>query len=376
MQYSVISLGVMVEDESRLKTSALSLVPSGVTALHPEEAVWEAMLSGWAAQMRSRALSVGTIEPRVLMVRRFMAFTGEYPWQWSAPEVEAWSADLIQRRIARSTVRNYQCGVRLFCEYLVDPQYGWGDRCTDLFGTHPIQVCHEWNTVRHVVDVESRPEVRPLTRAEVQALFDYADDQVDSARRLGRKGWLAAWRDATWLKVIYGFGLRRREVALLDMSDFLRNAKAPEFGRFGVCQVRWGKAMRGSPPRRRSVLAVWPWTSTVLEEYVDGVRGEYATSRGAAMWPTERGGRLSVDYVSRRFAAYRDAIGLPAELHPHCLRHSYVTHLVEDGWDPLFVQQQVGHVWGSTTALYTGVSGDFKNRMLQATLARLTEAPS
>lgn len=33
--------------------------------------------------------------------------------------------------------------------------------------------------------------------------------------------------------------------------------------------------------------------------------------------------------------------------------HSYVTHLIEDGFDPLFVQQQVGHRWGSTTALYT-----------------------
>jgi site-specific recombinase XerD len=48
-----------------------------------------------------------------------------------------------------------------------------------------------------------------------------------------------------------------------------------------------------------------------------------------------------------------------------------VTHLIEDGWDPLFVQQQVGHRWGSTTALYTGVSGDFKNQVLRAALDRL-----
>jgi integrase/recombinase XerC len=66
----------------------------------------------------------------------------------------------------------------------------------------------------------------------------------------------------------------------------------------------------------------------------------------------------------------RDALGLPAELGPHCLRHSYVTHLVEDGFDPLFVQQQVGHTWASTTALYTGVSNDFKNRALRTALDR------
>jgi len=48
-----------------------------------------------------------------------------------------------------------------------------------------------------------------------------------------------------------------------------------------------------------------------------------------------------------------------------------VTHLIEDGFDPFFVQQQVGHSWGATTALYTGVSGDFKNQSLRAALDRL-----
>jgi integrase/recombinase XerC len=96
--------------------------------------------------------------------------------------------------------------------------------------------------------------VRPLTRGEVQALFDHADGKVARARQLGNKGWVAAFRDATLFKTIYAFGLRRREAAMLDLADFTRNAKAPEFGRFGACHVRYGKAMRGSPPRRRTVL--------------------------------------------------------------------------------------------------------------------------
>jgi integrase/recombinase XerC len=68
------------------------------------------------------------------------------------------------------------------------------------------------------------------------------------------------------------------------------------------------------------------------------------------------------------FAQLRDELGLPAVLGPHCLRHSYVTHLIEDGWDPLFVQQQVGHAWASTTAIYTGVSTDYKNDVLRRAL--------
>jgi site-specific recombinase XerD len=54
----------------------------------------------------------------------------------------------------------------------------------------------------------------------------------------------------------------------------------------------------------------------------------------------------------------------------HCLRHSYVSHLIEDGVDPLFVQHQVGHSWASTTAVYTSVGSDHKNRMLRVALAR------
>ena len=57
--------------------------------------------------------------------------------------------------------------------------------------------------------------------------------------------------------------------------------------------------------------------------------------------------------------------GLPAELSVHCLRHSYISHLIEDGADPLFVQQQAGHSWASTTATYTTVGQDARNRMLR-----------
>ena len=70
--------------------------------------------------------------------------------------------------------------------------------------------------------------------------------------------------------------------------------------------------------------------------------------------------------LNRRFAAYRDELGLDAGLDFHSLRRSYVTHLIEDGWDPLFVQHQAGHEHASTTAIYTCVSSDFRTRTLRA----------
>jgi len=88
------------------------------------------------------------------------------------------------------------------------------------------------------------------------------------------------------------------------------------------------------------------------------------------LWLTERGERISARRVDERFAAWRQAAGLPVELSVHCLRHSYVSHLIEDGADPLFVQHQVGHSWASTTAMYTTVGADHQNRMLRDALDR------
>ncbi len=357
-----------------------SMSPAGnVTLLRPAEQFFDEMLAGWTAQQTSRMLAAQTIKTRASQVRRFADFCGTLPWEWLPADVEEWTTSLVSgaRPLSVSTVRAYQNSVALFCDYLTDHRYGWGDRCMELFGTHPVQVCHEWNTVVHTSDHEARPAVRPLSRAELQAFFDHADDLVDKARSSGRKGWLTLFRDATLFKIIYAFGLRRREAAMLDLHDFTRNPKGPEFGRFGVCNVRWGKAMKGSQPRRRAVLTVFDWTRPVIEEYLAEVRPRFDTVDESILWPTERQGRIRLDHVDDRFADWRDSLGLDPVLHPHCLRHSYVTHLIEDGFDPLFVQQQVGHRWGSTTALYTGVSGDYRNRTLRRALdAAFTPRPA
>ena len=140
-----------------------------------------------------------------------------------------------------------------------------------------------------------------------------------------------------------------------------------------MCHVRYGKAMRGSPPRRRAVATVMPWAAEALAQYLADVRPRYGCGSHPALWLTERGGRISPRQVDDRFAAWRAAAGLPRELSVHCLRHSYVSHLIEDGADPLFVQHQAGHSWASTTATYTTVGQDARNRMLRAALARAYE---
>jgi integrase/recombinase XerC len=80
---------------------------------------------------------------------------------------------------------------------------------------------------------------------------------------------------------------------------------------------------------------------------------------------TERGGRIKPAEINARFAAYRDALGLPGELSPHSLRHAYVTRLTEDGADRRFIRQQVGHRCDTSAAICTHVSSDFMNTALR-----------
>lgn len=336
-------------------------------------------MGGDASGMESAASSSGVEElydhkPSELL-RRFQEFTGSYPWFWRPDDMEGFIVERHGRaRGGRggsfATLRNYQVTIGQFCGYVANPAYNWGEVCSEQFGETPSQICHEWNTVRHVVDVEADPRVRPFTREELQQFFDHADDMVEQGARSRRKGWLSAFRDATMFKFMYGFGLRRAETLSVDVTDFHISPAAPEFGNFGSCAVRFGKASRAGPPRRRTVLTVLPWITDVLHEYIEEIRPRYEPD-GPMLFPTERGGRVSGAYLNSRFAEYRDAAGLPSELHPHCMRHSYVTHLIEDGYDAFFVQQQVGHSHASTTALYTGVSSDYKNTILRQALDRL-----
>jgi site-specific recombinase XerD len=342
--------------------------------LDPATAVFEAMLEGWARQQATRFLRDRTIAGRVQLVRRLAEFSGQYPWQWQAVEVEEFLTQLRRqdRPIVASTARGYLVDLRLFLGYVTDARYGWPRACEQRFGQAPAPVIGEWNTVRHVADYEGGPGRRPLTCDEVQALFDAADARVGEIRGKGRKGGLAAARDAALLKVIYAFGLRRQEARGLDLADGRHNPRARQYGRFGGLFVRYGKASRGSPPKRRTVLTVpeMDWVVDVLVHWVDEIRPLFLPEAHPALWVTERRDRISLRSVNDAFVAARQAAGLAETLDLHCLRHSYITHLVEFDYPGRFVQDQVGHSYSSTTAVYTGVSDEYRTRLVTRSLQR------
>ncbi|GAA0564224.1 hypothetical protein GCM10009533_70390 [Saccharopolyspora spinosporotrichia] len=107
---------------------------------------------------------------------------------------------------------------------------------------------------------------------------------------------------------------------------------------------------------------------------METVRPLLAVEGNSALWPSERGPRIGLARIDRRFATYRDALGLDPGLDFHSLRRSYATYLIEDGYDPLFVQFQLGHEHASTTSLYTCVSSDFRVRTMRRALGQAVNA--
>lgn len=141
----------------------------GITLLHPQEQVFSAMLDGWRNQQLARRLAFSTVDSRQRMVRAFTAHADAPPWLWTAQILDEWMTDLRSvRHLRRSTLRGYQIAVRLFCHYITDPAYGWPSECQTRFGSHPIQVVHEWNATVHVQDAESDSGRRAFTRDELQ----------------------------------------------------------------------------------------------------------------------------------------------------------------------------------------------------------------
>lgn len=363
---------------SALPGSAQLTLVGGVVHLNEPEAVWQAMRDGWSRQQRSRGVGATTVEANNRMVGRFCDFVGSYPWQWSAVDVEDFTVQLMtgSSRLAPGSIRRYHGTIRAFCGMLADPRYGWALECETRFGEAPNQICHEGNTLAHLAEYEGKPGRRPFTVDEVQRLLNAADEEVARTSGERKKGAVSALRDAYMVRVTYAYGLRRGELLMLETIDFHRNPSSPNYGEFGSLHVRFAKGSRGTGPKRRTVLTVpeFDWVIASLREWFD-----YRANAGIQdkmLWPSERGGAMSLGYWDRRFAHIREAAGLDINLTPHALRHSYVTHLTEFGYPMEFLRQQVGHVYAATTQTYAGVSDDFRQKIILASLSRIHQMGS
>ncbi len=170
-----------------------------------------------------------------------------------------------------------------------------------------------------------------LTVAEVEVLLA----APDTSTPLGL-------RDRAIIEVLYAAGLRVSELAGLDVADVdLAQGQARVRGKGGKERI----GLLG----RAAVRAV--------RAYLEGGRPALLGQRSTnALWLNHRGGHLTVRGVTLILSKTGERAGIRTRVHPHVLRHSFATHLLDGGADLRVVQELLGHANLATTQIYTHVS--------------------
>ena len=146
-----------------------------------------------------------------------------------------------------------------------------------------------------------------------------------------------ALRDKAIFELFYSSGLRLSEMTSLDLGDV-------SFEDATVRVTGKGAKTRVIPVGSHALAALEAWLT---------VRGSLATSVDKALFLNSRGGRLGARAVQLRLEAWAIKQGLGRRVHPHALRHSFASHVLQSSGDLRAVQEMLGHASISTTQIYT-----------------------
>jgi integrase/recombinase XerC len=176
---------------------------------------------------------------------------------------------------------------------------------------------------------------------------------VEDARRLVESPDLSeptGQRDRALLELLYASGLRVSELVSVNVEQV----------NLATNEIRvWGKGAK-----ERVVLIGEP-AARALRNYIDGGRRELlGGKKNNALLVSRYGGRLPARTVQKIIAKY--ARNIDKKVHPHVLRHTFATHLLDGGADLKVVQELLGHADLSSTQIYTHVT---RNRARQIYLA-------
>ena len=286
------------------------MTAGGVAAApHPDAALVEEYLHSLAHQRRLAPVSLSNYSRSL---QRLLGILGN-------ARVKALDSAQVRRSIARlhsgglspRALANLLSAWRGFYHWLVRNK------------SHPANPC---------VGVRAPKAARPLPKAL----------SVESAQRLLEAApgdGVELLRDHAMFELMYSSGLRRAEVLSLDYADGrldLREGLVTVTGK--------GSKTRTIPvgAKARAALAAW------LQ-----VRGELASPDESALFVGARGRRLSASALALRLNAWAVAQGADGRVHPHMLRHSFASHVLQSSQDLRAVQEMLGHASISTTQIYT-----------------------
>ncbi len=240
-------------------------------------------------------------------------------------QLRRYLASLQTRGRSRATIARHAASLRAY--------FSWLER-TGALTENP--------TARLVASVPGSRLPTLATREELDRLLDATLDPADPV----------AVRDRAIAELLYAAGLRVAELCGLDVDD------VDLAGRL-VTVTGKGDKQRRLPIHDACAASVAAWLgeprASMLTE----------ASPAAAMFVNRRGNRLGPRDVRRVLAARS---GTP--LHPHALRHTFATHLLEGGADLRVVQELLGHASLTTTQVYTHVSKERLQRVHRATHPR------
>lgn len=181
---------------------------------------------------------------------------------------------------------------------------------------------------------------KPLQEGQAERLIDNAD--------LLKEGDWVGQRDRALFTLLYGCGLRIDEALSLNVSDMPRD---------GIIRVT------GKGNKQREVPALEIIEQT-LQSYL--AQCPYPSSGDRPLFMGERGGRLNQGVAQKAMRDLRGVLGLPETATPHALRHSFATHLLQNGANLREIQELLGHASLSTTQRYTEVNAEELMRVYKA----------
>ena len=181
-----------------------------------------------------------------------------------------------------------------------------------------------------------------------------AKNLINNASLLEQKDWVGA-RNAALFTLLYGCGLRIDEALSLDIKNLPRDGFLRVIG-------------KGRKERQVPVLDI---VEKTIRHYLALCPFEQAPQR--PLFLGARGKRLNQGVAQRAMRDLRGALGLPENATPHALRHSFATHLLQNGANLREIQELLGHSSLSTTQRYTEINAEELKRIYQNAHPRAKE---
>lgn len=162
-------------------------------------------------------------------------------------------------------------------------------------------------------------------------------DQVSQLLEPGPDEGPLALRDQAMMELFYSSGLRLSELVGLDLQDV---------------DLKDGTVVVTGKGNKTRIVPVGRYARRAIEDWLP-VRAGWAKAGQLALFVSRQGGRLGPRSVQQRLRDWAVRRGLPEHLHPHKLRHSFASHVLESSGDLRAVQELLGHADISTTQIYT-----------------------